>query len=101
MTEPRTESHGPGILDGIRVLDVASYVAAPVSSTIMADFGAEVIKVEPPDGDTYRRLIDNPGLPQADVDYHWQVDNRNKKGLAIDLTNHSGATYYPSIGRNS
>ena len=51
----------------------------------MADFGAEVIKVEPPDGDTYRRLIDNPGLPQADVDYHWQVDNRNKKGLALDL----------------
>ncbi|MEM7250663.1 MAG: CoA transferase [Pseudomonadota bacterium] len=75
----------PSILDGVRVLDIASYIAAPISTTVMADFGADVIKVEPPSGDVYRRLTDNPGLPEADVDYHWQVDNRNKRGIALNL----------------
>ena len=78
------------ILQGIRVLDVASYIAAPVATTIMADFGAEVIKVEPPAGDAYRRIADNPGMPEADVDYFWQCDNRNKRGVVLDLTKESG-----------
>lgn len=90
LADSTTEQNSRGILAGIRVLDVASYIAAPISTTIMADFGAEVIKVEPPAGDVYRKITENPGLPEANVDYHWQVDNRNKHGLAIDLTTPGG-----------
>ena len=43
------------LLRGLRVIDAASYIAGPVATTILADLGAEVIKVEPPDGDPYRR----------------------------------------------
>ena len=67
------------------VLDVASFIAAPVAATVLSDFGAQVIKIEPPGGDPYRRLRYAPGLPDAECDYHWLVDNRNKKGLGLDL----------------
>ena len=42
------------LLDGIRVIDAANFIAGPVSTTVMADFGADVIKIEPPTGDVYR-----------------------------------------------
>ena len=75
-----------GIFAGMRVLDAASWIAAPAAATIMADFGAEVIKIEPPGaGDGYRNLSFQPGLPQGDTDYCWTVDNRNKRSLALDL----------------
>ncbi|MBT3733334.1 MAG: CoA transferase, partial [Gammaproteobacteria bacterium] len=45
------------LLEGVKVLDVASYVAGPAAATVMADFGADVIKVEPPSGDNYRSLV--------------------------------------------
>ena len=44
-------------LEGLNVLDVGSYVAAPAAATVMGDFGANVIKVEPPSGDPYRGLL--------------------------------------------
>lgn len=75
----------PSILDGIVVLDVASYIAAPVATTVMADFGAEVIKVEPPQGDAYRSIVNNPGMPECATDFHWQSANRNKRGITLDL----------------
>lgn len=74
-----------GILDGLKVIDAASFIAGPTAATIMGDFGADVIKVEPPAGDGYRRLLGLPGFPTADVDWQWQLDNRNKLGLALDL----------------
>ena len=72
-------------LAGIRVLDVASYIAAPVAATMLADFGADVIKVEPPGGDGYRNLHVLPGMPIDQCDYAWQVDNRSKRGICLDL----------------
>ena len=72
-------------LAGIRVLDVASYIAAPVAATMLADFGADVIKIEPPGGDGYRNLHGLPGMPIGDRDYAWQVDNRSKRGICLDL----------------
>jgi len=78
------------ILHGIKVLDVASYIAAPVATTIMADFGADVIKVEAPGGDPYRGITRNPGMPEANIDYHWQLNNRNKKGIVLNLTTEAG-----------
>jgi crotonobetainyl-CoA:carnitine CoA-transferase CaiB-like acyl-CoA transferase len=68
------------------VLDCASFVAGPAAATILSDFGARVIKIEPPGvGDSYRQLINLPGTPIADRDYFWMLDNRNKESLALDL----------------
>lgn len=73
-------------LDGITVLDVGSWVAGPAAATVMADFGAQVIKVEPPDGgDPYRHFHRLPGMPVSEHNYAWLLDSRNKKSLALDL----------------
>ena len=80
-----------GILDGIRVLDVASFIAAPAAGTVMADFGAEVIKVEPTGtGDPLRYSLRGPGYGQSPAHHEWFVDNRNKKGIALDLKSEAG-----------
>ena len=47
------------LLEGLKVIDLASFLAAPGAATLMADYGAEVIKIEPPGGDGYRRLHGN------------------------------------------
>lgn len=74
------------LLTGIKVVDLGSFIAAPAAATVMGDFGADVIKVEPPDGDGYRRL-----LASAPVDYYWLLTSRNKRGLALDLKQPAGA----------
>jgi crotonobetainyl-CoA:carnitine CoA-transferase CaiB-like acyl-CoA transferase len=80
-----------GVLDGIVVLDVGSWIAGPAAATIMSDFGAEVIKVEPPaGGDPYRGLQALPGMPESEHEYGWLLDARNKKSLALDLTRPEG-----------
>lgn len=72
------------LLEDIRVLDVGSYVAAPAAATVMADFGADVIKVEPLDGDPYRTLL---GLVTTEYpNFFWEQDSRNKRSLSIDVT---------------
>src|SRR5436190_5085719 len=73
------------LLDGLRVIDAASFIAGPVATTILADLGADVIKVEPPDGDPYRHRTGGPGVPDSPYNYRWIVDNRTKRGLALDL----------------
>ncbi len=78
------------LLAGLRVLDVASFIAAPVAATMLADLGADVIKVEPPSGDAYRGLVGFPGFPVSEVDYAYMVDNRSKRGLALDLRQEAG-----------
>ncbi|WP_431267218.1 CaiB/BaiF CoA transferase family protein [Dankookia sp. P2] len=74
-----------GIFAGLRVIDAASYVAGPSAATILGDFGAEVIKLEPPGGDAYRALSTAPGQPRGETDYPWMLDNRGKRGLMLDL----------------
>ena len=76
------------LLDGIRVIDAANFIAGPVSATIMADFGADVIKVEPPTGDVYR--VRGAGYPPSPYNYPWIVDNRTKRSVAIDLRTRDG-----------
>jgi crotonobetainyl-CoA:carnitine CoA-transferase CaiB-like acyl-CoA transferase len=78
----------PRLLAGLRVLDAASFIAGPVATTAMADFGADVIKIEPPGGDTYR--VRNTGYPPSPYNFPWIVDNRNKRGLALDLRTEDG-----------
>jgi crotonobetainyl-CoA:carnitine CoA-transferase CaiB-like acyl-CoA transferase len=73
------------VLAGVRVIDAASFIAGPVATTIMADLGADVIKLEPPDGDPYRHRASGAGVPESPYNYRWIVDNRTKRGLALDL----------------
>ena len=79
------------ILDGIRMVEVATFVAGPAAGTVMADFGAQVIHVEPPDiGDPYRYLSSLKPLPSSEHNYPWLLDSRNKKSLALDLKSEAG-----------
>ena len=79
------------ILSGVRVVELATVVFVPSSGTAMSDFGAEVIKIEPPGGgDIYRRFHELPGMPDSDVDYCWQLDGRNKKSVVLDLKTEAG-----------
>ncbi|MBD0417361.1 CaiB/BaiF CoA transferase family protein [Oryzicola mucosus] len=65
-------------LEGVRVLDIASLYAAPFAATLLGDFGAEVIKVEPPEGDGFR----GTGM--------WGLVGRNKKSVTLDLRSPDG-----------
>jgi formyl-CoA transferase len=79
------------LLEGIRVVEVATLVAVPSASMILSDFGAEVIKVEPPDGgDMYRRFHFLGGMPKSDIPYPWLLDGRNKRSIALDLKSEDG-----------
>jgi crotonobetainyl-CoA:carnitine CoA-transferase CaiB-like acyl-CoA transferase len=73
------------IFSGLKVVDLASFVAGPGAAVILSDFGADVIKVEPPSGDLWRRACQFPPEPRAEDNYGWHLSNRNKRGLAIDL----------------
>ena len=76
-----------GIFDGLKVLDCASFIAAPAAATVLSDFGADVIKIEPPvTGDPYRNLPNLPGFPHSEHNFAWLLEARNKKSLALDLT---------------
>ena len=76
-----------GILSGLRVIDCGTYVAGPASATIMSDFGAEVLKIERPQGgDLYRTMADLPGFAHADLNWPWILTSRNKKSVALDLS---------------
>src|SRR5258707_7426787 len=73
------------IFSGLKVVDLASFIAGPGAAVILSDFGAEVIKVEPPTGDTWRIGYKIPPQPRAKDNYPWHLNNRNKRGLALDL----------------
>ena len=77
-------------LDSVRVLDLATYLAAPVCATLLGEFGAEVIKVEQPRvGDDLRRLGRAAG-PDAGGSYWWFVESRNKKSITCNLRDPEG-----------
>ena len=76
-----------GALDGIRVLDLSRLFAGNLLTQILGDFGAEVIKVEPPAGDTLR------AWQTAGVATHWKIFARNKKSLCLELRKPEGEPY--------
>ncbi len=80
-----------GIFKGLKVLDCASFIAAPAAATVLSDFGASVIKIEPPGhGDPYRALPSLPGYPVSEHNFAWLLEARNKRGLALDLSKPEG-----------
>ena len=73
------------IFSGLKVVDLASFIAGPGAATILSDFGADVIKVEPPDGELWRIGQKIPPQPHSEVAYPFQMANRNKRGVALNL----------------
>jgi crotonobetainyl-CoA:carnitine CoA-transferase CaiB-like acyl-CoA transferase len=79
----------PGPLEGIRVIELGVWVAGPAAGGILADWGADVIKIEPPTGDPARQFASMIGgdLP---INPAFELDNRSKRSIVIDLTTDEG-----------
>src|SRR6266581_9119839 len=79
------------VFDGLKVIDCASFIAGPAAATVMSDFGAEVIKIEPPGmGDPYRRRAQPPIGQGLESNPGFVLDGRNKRSLALDLRSPQG-----------
>jgi formyl-CoA transferase len=90
------------IFEGLKVLDCASFIAAPAAATVLSDFGAEVIKIEPPgSGDPYRLLPKLPGYPISPHNFAWLLESRNKRSLALDLTKPEGRAVLYRLARDA
>ena len=78
----------PGVLEGIKIAGITTWAAMPSACVIMADWGAEVIKIEHPSGgDPQRAMVpETIGLPPCPVTPLWESDSRNQKSIALDLT---------------
>ena len=81
-----------GPLDGVRVLEVANWIAAPAGAALLADMGADVIKVEVPTGDPWRgfRLSSAGYAGDFPVNYGFEADNRGKRGMTVNLDSPDG-----------
>jgi formyl-CoA transferase len=73
------------IFSGLKVVDFASFVAAPGAAVILSEFGADVIKVEPPKGEPWRIGQKIPPQPYSEQPYPFELANRNKRGMTLDL----------------
>jgi crotonobetainyl-CoA:carnitine CoA-transferase CaiB-like acyl-CoA transferase len=86
-------------LAGVRVLDIATFVAAPFCGTVLSDFGAEVIKIEQPgEGDPLRRFGTQSECGDT---YVWLSEARNKKSVTLDLRTERGAALFRELVRQS
>jgi crotonobetainyl-CoA:carnitine CoA-transferase CaiB-like acyl-CoA transferase len=88
-TEPTQATQS--VFSGLKVVEIASFIAAPAAATMLSDFGADVIKVEAPGvGDPQRLLSSIPPSPAALGNYSWHLANRNKRGMSINLKSEGG-----------
>ena len=79
------------ILQGLRVVEAATFIAAPAAGTMLGDFGADVIHIEAPGvGDPYRKLYTLNPLPKCEENYPWLLDGRNKRSVALNLKHSEG-----------
>src|SRR5712691_792682 len=94
---PPTVDDGP--LHGLRVIDMSTLIAGPAAARYLADYGADVIKIEPPTGDTARSL----GMhPAGDEDsYFWKLLGRNKRSVVVDLKTEPGRARFEGLVRQA
>jgi crotonobetainyl-CoA:carnitine CoA-transferase CaiB-like acyl-CoA transferase len=89
MTDPAEPATEPGPLSDLRVIDLATVLAGPGCARYLADFGADVIKVERPDGgDTTRSMGWRD--PSDDITFWWKLCGRGKRSVVLDLKSDSG-----------
>ena len=80
-----------GILEGLKVIDMGHFVAIPSAGAILADWGADVLKIEPLDGDAQRGVRNLLlKLTGSEVNWRFEVHNRNKKSLTLNLKKEAG-----------
>jgi crotonobetainyl-CoA:carnitine CoA-transferase CaiB-like acyl-CoA transferase len=85
-------------LDGIRVVELGTHVAVPKAARMMADWGAEVIKVEPPGGEPWRGIGPSYGVPGAENHNPiFQNENANKKSIVVNLKSPQGAQAFVKL----
>ena len=77
-----------GPLEGFKVVELGMWVAGPAAAGILADWGAEVVKIEPLNGDPFRGLLSAMGLDATNPPF--ELDNRGKRSLSLDLSNDDG-----------
>jgi crotonobetainyl-CoA:carnitine CoA-transferase CaiB-like acyl-CoA transferase len=85
MTIEETPMSSDNIFSGLKVVDLASFIAGPSAAVILSDFGADVVKVEPPHGELWRSGQNIPPQPYSKEAYPFHLANRNKRGLTLDL----------------
>jgi crotonobetainyl-CoA:carnitine CoA-transferase CaiB-like acyl-CoA transferase len=91
-----------GPLDGVRVLELGIWVAVPSAAAVLADWGARVVKIEPPEGDPLRGLAATGLVPyQPDVNPAFQLDNRGKRSVTLDLRTAEGREVAHALVRRS
>jgi crotonobetainyl-CoA:carnitine CoA-transferase CaiB-like acyl-CoA transferase len=79
------------LLEGIRVVELATFVFGPAAGTILGDFGADVVHIEHPQtGDAYRYLPQLRPLPECEENYCWILTSRGKKSIALDVRREAG-----------
>ncbi len=79
------------LFQGLKVIDAATVIAGPAAAMMMADFGADVVKIEDPrGGDMLRHLSNMPNPAPGAENYMWQMDGRNKRSLALNLAHPAG-----------
>lgn len=89
----------PGPLQGVRILEVASILLGPLACQLLADLGADVIKVEPPSGDGLRTVGDHRNTPNMAALF--LTCNRNKRSLVLDLKQKSGRDALLELAKNA
>ena len=92
------------LLKDLKVIDAGSFIAGPVSTTILSDFGAKVIKIEPPKtGDSLRHLMERTKRvnPYSKENYSWHLTSRNKQSLALDLNSQEGQEILKDLVKES
>jgi len=77
-----------GPLEGYRVVEVGMWVAGPACAAVLGDWGADVVKIEPPEGDPFRGLLSAIGI--GDVCPPFELDNRNKRSVGLNLSHPDG-----------
>ncbi|MEM7326029.1 MAG: CoA transferase [Actinomycetota bacterium] len=80
----------PRPLEGIRVIELAQWVAGPSTAGMMADWGADVVKVEPPTGDPQRNIFSSLGVENEIPNPTFAQDNRGKRSIVLDLRDDTG-----------
>lgn len=98
MTKDTTTPARSGPLAGLRILELGTMIAGPVVGTLLADFGAEVIKIEQPGtGDTLRQI----GPFEQGESLYWNVEGRNKKSVTLDLRLPEGQALLRDLARQA
>ena len=86
----------PGPMSGVRVVELGFWVAGPSAGGVLADWGAEVVKIEPPDGDPFRGLYLAVSGAELPANPPFELDNRGKRSIALDLRTEDGRASRPS-----